>query len=140
MTLEALHPAAVTRLGDTFRGLELKAVVLLLVEGLLPVEVPEGVGSLPGLGAGSLRGPVQVLTTAAGRHGGPGPEVALPQPQQAEAPQGGLEEEVLCELSCALQLALLQGLSGLGHGQGGVVWGLEARRGAVGVRCLPALG
>jgi hypothetical protein len=137
MSLEALHWAGGAQLGAPISGLGFQAVVLLLVEGLFPVEVPQGVGSLPGLGAGGLQFPVQVLTAETGWHGGPA--WALPQPQHAQAPQGGLEEEVLGEVDCALHLALLQGLSGLGHGQGGVVWGLEAHRGAVGARCLSAL-
>lgn len=58
--------------------------------------------------SGGLWGPIQVLTAAAGRDGGP--SLGLSQPQQAEALQGGFDEEVFGEL-CALALAALQSLS-----------------------------
>lgn len=49
------------------------------------------------------------------------------QPQQVEALQGGFGEEALWELALVLAV-LLQSLCGESHGQGGVVWRLEACR------------
>lgn len=82
-----------------------------------------------------LWGPIQVLAAAAGRDGEP--SLDFSQPQQAEALQGGFDEEVFGELG-ALALAVLQSLSGKGHGQGGVVWRPVAGGGATGMGCFPA--
>lgn len=100
--------------------------LLLLVEALLPQQVPQRLGSLAGP-VGGLQGPVQHLAAAAGGHHDPtAPGIPHAPPQ---APQGfdwWVEQEVLGGVLAGT--LLLQGLGGAGQGQRGIV-GTQLRTG-----------
>ena len=84
-------------LGAFHGGFNLHAQILLLLISLLPVQVSQRVGAFPG--SGGLRGSVQVLAAAA--RWDRGPSGGFTQPQQAEALEGGFDEEALRRTLCA---------------------------------------
>lgn len=64
--------------------------------------------------------------------------MGFPQPPQAEALQGGFQEEASGDFGALALLVALQSLGGQGQGQGGVVWRPQAGGGATGAARFPA--